>query len=372
MSDMTDNQTSPPVDVALCVDTDALDRFGSVLRHLLVGLVDEAVKLRLVSRDARVEALRLGPVQTVLHERIGWPVSARRLEALIDVLSQRPPTIAHAMSGGSYGVASAVAETFGAELVMQVTSLADCDAILKLPAGRVGRFIALSEPLSRVLCKQLGIPEDRVAVARPGVVASQEAAAFSRPDRVPSILCLSALERNSGVERLVDALKLLRDRGQRFMLFLLGEGRRESWLRRTVRDYQLSGHVTFAHPSGDPSKAMYSADILVRPSADTSFHADAIQAMGAGIVVVTVTGTVYDHLRDSQTAIVCERPTARALADAIDRLLTDQVWAAKLAAQGQAYVRTHHSASQAAETVAQTYRQILSARAPAPDVEEAS
>lgn len=372
VSDATDYQGTPPLNVALCVDSEALDRFGSVLRHLLVGLVDQAVNLRLVSRDARAETLRLGPVQTVLYERVGWPVTARRTEALLDMLSQNPPTIAHAMSRASYQVALATAEAFDAELVVQVTSLQDCDAVLTLPTERIGRFLALSKPLLTVLSEQLHIPRERIDLARPGVFASQEIASFSDPERVPAILCVSALERKSGVDHLIDAIKLLHQRGHSFMLFLLGEGKRESALRRMISEHKLSGYVTFAHPSGDPTRAMYSADIFVRPSADTAFQADGLQAMGAGIAVVSVLGTVYDHLHDGETAIVCDKMTPQALADAIERLLADRAFARKLAASGQTYVRTHHAASQMAEAIANTYRQILLGRATFPMPEEST
>ena len=61
-----------------------------------------------------------------------------------------------------------------------------------------------------------------------------------------------------------------------------------------------------------------------------------------------------------------------ALADGIERLLADREFARKLAAAGQEYVRTHHAASQMAETVANTYRQILSGRPTLPATEESA
>jgi len=372
VSDEMDSQSTPPANVAMHVDSEALNRFGSVIRHLLVGLVDQAVNVRLVSRDPRIETLRLGPVQTVLHERIGWPVTGRRMDALSDMLSQNPPTIVHAASGASYRVALETAETFDADFVVQVTSLGDCDAVLSLPLERVGRFLALSTPLFKVLTEQVGISKERIDLARPGVFAAQETASFSNPDRVPAFLCVSALERKSGVDLLVNAVQLLRQRGHTFMLFLLGEGRREPTARRMVRDHELSGYVTFAHPSGDLSRAMGSADIVVRPAGDIAFHEDSLQAMGAGIAVVSMSGSVYDHLHDGETAVVCDSLSAQALADGIERLLTDQEFARKLAGAGQEYVRKHHAASQMAGTVANTYREILAGRPTLSTTEESA
>ena len=57
VSDSMEDRSQLSLSAALCVDHDALDRFGVVVRHLLVGLVDQAVHLRVISADARIEQL---------------------------------------------------------------------------------------------------------------------------------------------------------------------------------------------------------------------------------------------------------------------------------------------------------------------------
>ena len=372
VSNAVENQDAHSVSLALCVDSEALDRFGGVLRHLLVGLVDQAVGLRLVSADPRVEALTLGPIQTVVHERIAWPLAGRRMEALLDVLSQKPPTVVHAMSGASYRVAVGLAEAFDADLVVQVTSLADCKAVSNLAQRRVGRFLAVSQPLLAILGDQLQVPVDRLDLIRPGVLASSEIACFADPDRVPALLCLSALERGSGVDRLIEAVDVLRRRDRSLMLFLLGRGRHESALRRMIRDRKLASFVTLAHPSGNLTRAMYSADIFVRPSTDTAFNADGLQALGAGMAVVAMSSSVCDHLHDGETAIACDKTTVEALAEAIERLLADPALARRMATNGLDYVRAHHAVSGMAERTANTYRQLALDRATFPIKEKSA
>ncbi len=366
MQATTDSDPTSSVLAALCVDSDALDRFGAVLRYLLIGLIDQAVSPRLLSADPRVEQFRLGPVQTILHERMSWPMRTRRFRRLVEVLGHQPPTVLHAMSHGSYATAAALATTFDADLVLHVSSRLDCDAIAKGKGLRVGRYVPVSAPLRDVLVHQLGIDAAAVELVAPGILAQSEVAAFADPLREPTVLCTAALTRQSGVDLLIRTMHELRERGRPGLLFLLGEGPAESRLRRMVRDKKLSSVVTFAHPLGDSALAMRCADILARPCADDAFNVDTLQAMGSGMLVVAVANASCDHLHDQQTAVVCEKPTTKALTDALEQLLADPAAARRIAARGLAYVKTNHSMSAMGEATAQIYRSLALARATFP------
>lgn len=310
-----------------------------------------------------MEALRLGPVQTILHEPIKRPWVRRRLGQVLDSFGRLAPTIVHAMCADAYPVATAVAETFDADLILQVTSLADCDTLSQANGYRNTRFIALSQPLADMLQSRLGIAADRIDLIRPGVLASQRVACFAEADHMPTILCTSALDNNSGVERLISALTILRERGHTLFAFLLGSGRQESFLRRMVREGDLSSNVTFADPAGDTTQAMQSADVFVVPASSDAFRVDALQAMGAGMAVVTLPCAVCDHFHDGKTAVVCRSSTAAALATAVERFLKDHAYARQVAGGGLEYVRTHHAMSVMAERTASVYRKLAITRA---------
>ncbi len=363
VSESMEEQSTLSVSAALCVDREAFDRFGRVLRNLLVGLVDQAVSVRLLGCDPRVDTLTLGPVQTLVHKRLTWPVAGRRIEELLGALSAQPPRIVHAMSRMSYGVANAVAEAFDADLVLQATSLADCDAIAQRSGQRVGRILAFTQPLRTVLEEQVKTASDLVELVRPGVLASQHIACFANPDRTATLLCLSPLERGSGVDRLIEAVAILKKRDHDVMLFVLGQGRREHALRREIHERRLSACVTLARPAGDLSQAMHSADIFVQPRTDTAFTENSLQAMGAGMAVVTCPTPVFDFFRHGETAVVCDKPKAQSLAAAIEQLLTDRAFAQRIATAAMKYVREHHAMSRMAEGTANAYRKLALARA---------
>lgn len=363
MSDTSESPSSLPIRAALCVDGDAFARLGRVLRHLVVGLVDQAVNVRLVSSDPQLESLALGPVQGVIHKRLRWPATGRRIHELLDRLAPKPPTLVHAMSAESYRVAGAIAEAFDADMILQVTSMADCDAVGHLAMPRVGGYCAFSQPLVDALEQQLKIDREKIHLIRPGVLASRRIACFAEADRTPALLCTSAFEKGGGMECLIEAMSMLRSRDHTLMVFLLGAGQHESTLRRMVGQRGLSACVTFAHPMGDLTEAMAGADIFVRPSSGSAFDVGPLHAMGAGMAVVTFPSPVCDYFRDGETAIICPKPDAASLTDAIEALLNDRAYAQRLATDAREHVRAHHAMSGMADRTAAAYRKLALARA---------
>lgn len=352
-----------------CVDAASLDRFHAVLRHLVVGLVDQAVSLRLLSDDPRIESLSLGPVQALHVSRMTGPFVNRRSRHVVDTLSGRPPTVVHAIGRDAFPLACVVSNAFGAGLVSQIASLEDCQALARPDRQHIGHFVALSRPLAGVLADQLGIAASRISLVVPGLSAARQVACFNDPDHTPAVVCPTSLDRGCGVERLIEAVEILRSREHELMVFVLGRGGRELGFRRLIRERKLGRHMTLVDPTGDLSQTMRSADILVQPSTEAAVHAAELQAMALGLAVVAVQTSLCDHLIPEQTAVIAESPGARPLADAIERLLTNRDTARRIAAAGMEHVRNHHTVSRMARSTAEVYRKLARQRT-APSVSE--
>jgi|GEM_PF-1284043 len=361
VSDPLDNQDGPPApttSVALCIDGETLTRLGRIIRNLAVGMIDHAMSIQLVCPDPRIGELSFGPIRTVVHPPIVWPAATRRIARVLEMLGPPPPTVVHAMSTGSYELASAISEVFESDLVVQVTSLADCEGLDKIEEARVGAYLPFSEPLAQVMHDQLPASEAKTELIRPGVIASQNVTCFADESRTATILCTTDFDRRGGVECLIDAVSVLRGRGRELLVFLLGEGPLESNLRRRVRQRKLSSTVTFARPWGDPVDAMKSGDIFVRPADNGSYLINPLQAMGVGMAVVSYPCGVSDYLRNGDTAILCAGASPDSMADAIDRLLDDRTFARRLATTGRDFVRTYHPVSGMSDKTAGVYRRL--------------
>jgi len=349
----------PVINAALCIDGDAIDRFGSAMRHLVVGLVDQAVNVRLISDDPRVEQFQLGPVQTVRHPPLTWPLASRRLDDLLEALSSEAPTVVHALSAGSYRLGQTIASTFECDFVAQVSSLEDCEAAVRLDPASVGRFIAVSEPLWAALEARIVGPAQQTELVRPGVRAATEICCFDDAERIVTLVCTTPLVADGGIDKTLVAVSRLVTHGHDILLFLLGKGPQESSLRRLVRDRKLDAHVTFVHPGGDISQAIASADIYLNPREETAFHVDGLFAIGAGVCVVTMHSQVADHFRHGETAVVLHSVSADSLADALEGILADTAGARRLAQSGCDYVRQHHAMSAMADRTVAVYRQLV-------------
>jgi hypothetical protein len=358
MAEAMEQQASAQVLAAMCVDTDAFDRLGLVLRQLVVGLVDQAVNLRLVGPEPRLNSIALGPIQTVIHQKISWPVIKRRTQQLIDVLSHRPPNVVHAMSVGTYPAAMAIADAFDADLVLQVTSKADLVAISPTVQDRARRIIASSQPLVDQLLSRPDIRPSQIELIRPGLLAGSRMTTFVHEGKSTTLVCTSNLQKAKRVDVLIRAVSRLRKKDLDILLFLLGQGSQDAALRKMVRKEKLSSAVTFANPRGNLTRALESADIFVRPSTGDAFTVGALQAMAAGVVVITCENTACDHYRDGETAVICKEQKAEAIAAAIEKVMTDRAFGRRIAEGGLEYVRQFHSVSGMAEKTAAVYRQL--------------
>jgi len=345
-------------DVVICVDGGAVARLGPLLRHLCVGLVDQAVRIRLLSSNPQIETLSLGPIQSLVHSPIRWPATRRRVERIVEALSSRPPHVVHAVSGQTYGLAQILADEFDVDPVLTVSSVADCEAVANQTGVRPPHVIASSAPLLEMLKRQLRIPAERLILIRPGVLARSEAACFAHEGYLATLLCGSALERERQVETFVEAVALLHDRGREILGFVVGGGQQERPLRKLVRWRRLSSVITFAPQHGQTASVMESADIFVVPAPGDTISVRVLLAMGAGVASVVAPNPVCDYIQDGLTAVVCTEPTSESFADAIERLLIDPASARRIATGGLEYVREHHTVSETAQRTANLYRRV--------------
>lgn len=351
-------ENDAPVDVALCIGAEVYSRLWEVIQHLCVGLVDLTARVRLLSSAMEAQALSLGPIEMIAHQALGWPFGRRRLAQILDVLSARPPTVVQALSRGSFQVAESLAQALDIDLVLHLTAGADVRALERLDGRRVQHVIVASQPIYELASRSGRVRREAMSLIRPGVLRSAEPTCFATPGRVPTLVCTAALDRRSGVDHLIHAVRLLRDRGHELLAFLLGLGRREGELRRLVHAREVSQWITFAQPKAETSRIMTGADIFVCPAPEKALSTYSLAAMASGTAVVACAGGVTDHCLEGQTAVVCPENSPEALADGIERLLADHQYARTLAAGGLAYLKEHHLVSAMAERNLALFRQL--------------
>jgi glycosyltransferase involved in cell wall biosynthesis len=224
-----------------------------------------------------------------------------------------------------------------------------------LPAHRVvAVWTAGREALRQVL------PEARVALIDNGVPvdAALEAPGANDP---PRVLYVGLLTPRKGVLDLLEAARLLRERGVPHELWLLGgtpdEGpQAEAEVRAGLDD---STRLLGTRPPEEMPAAFADADVFCLPSWWEAMPLSVLEAMAAGLpVVATDVGDVARAVEDGGTGYVVPVQSPVRLADALEKLLRDPVLRRRMGAAARERVTAMFSADVTAGEVSALYAQL--------------
>lgn len=153
----------------------------------------------------------------------------------------------------------------------------------------------------------------------------------------PVLLYLSRLHYKKGVEHLIRAVGLLRDRGTPHRLLIAGDGDKqyEQSLKTLSKQLKLDDHVAFLGlVVGDEKISLYrAADLFVLPTSQENFGFVIYESLAAGTTVLTTKGVdTWPELEKQAQATICEQDAA-AIAEHIKALTDDR---AGLEARGRA------------------------------------
>jgi glycosyltransferase involved in cell wall biosynthesis len=228
---------------------------------------------------------------------------------------------------------------------------------------RARRVLAISESTKRDVVQLLGVMDDRVDVARPGVDARfrplppAEVEAFRARAGLPErfILYLGTLEPRKNLACLISAF----DKLQAAKLHLVLAGAKGWFYADLFRQVERSGLTNVVHfPGFVPAEELpmwyNAAAVFAYPSTFEGFGMPVLEALACGRPVVTTTASSLPEAAGQ--AAVCVPPgDVPALTEALRRALNDD---GALAARGPAHAARFTWADTAAATVA-SYRKAL-------------
>ena len=209
------------------------------------------------------------------------------------------------------------------------------------------RIILLSRRLYPDILKY--VPENRVSYCPNGVsVPSMQRVSGD----IPRLLFLSNIIRSKGVSVLIEACRLLKERGADFQCLLVGALSADypgDSLVEEIRRQGVEERVTYAGPVYGEGKweAFAKADVFVHPTLNDSFPLVVLEAMGTGLPVVTTDeGAVPEMVRDGVDGLICPKGDPKALADALERLLSDAALRTRMGDSGKARYRESYTLEQ--------------------------
>ena len=186
------------------------------------------------------------------------------------------------------------------------------------------------------------------------------------------VLYVGRFDPRKGIETLVRAFAKIEDKSanaDKLRLMIVGgseagqaDGDERLRIEGIVERLGITAQTMFAGRVGHDQLPTYytAADVCAIPSHYEPFGLVAIEAMGCGTpVVASDVGGLKFTVVPEETGLLVPPQNEAAFAEAIDRILTDDVWAQKLRRQASARVQQNFSWTGAAIQLSDLYRRLL-------------
>ena len=173
------------------------------------------------------------------------------------------------------------------------------------------------------------VKKEQVRICPNGIPALSDEEVNGEPHSIPRIFFLSNLVESKGVYVLLDACKMLMEKGVAFICHLVGAESKEisrNILEKEIRHRGLEGIVQYHGPQFGKGKERFfqEADIFVQPTFEDCFPLTIIEAMQYSLpVVATSEGAIPDMVVHGETGYVCEPRNVFQLTEYLIKLLND-------------------------------------------------
>ncbi len=171
--------------------------------------------------------------------------------------------------------------------------------------------------------------------ARPGVVGTHAGPALADPMFLRRVAYVGRLSAEKGADVLLEALALLRDRGEEIFLTVTGDGPEMNSLRDLAHRLRIEDRVRFTGNIIDQTavrERFLGAGIVVIPSRTEGVPVAMLEAMALGrAIIATRVGGTPSVLVDGENGLLIEADDAAGIAAAIMRLCHDPALAFRLA-----------------------------------------
>lgn len=192
--------------------------------------------------------------------------------------------------------------------------------------------VAISEYNRQFLAQLPGAAGARLVRVNNGIDLTRFSPNGGPPGEPFTFICVARLVEKKGLPYLIEACRILRDRGVDFRCLMVGKGAGRSQLERMIRDWKLNGHVLMLGPRTQlqvrdlyrSSHAYVLPCVVAADGNREGLPVSIVEALASGLPVVTtpVTG-IPEVVRDGYNGLLCPERDAIALAGAMERLVRE-------------------------------------------------
>ena len=233
------------------------------------------------------------------------------------------------------------------------------------------RMIFISQPLIDWALKDHIVGEDKITKIYSGIqldkfhpVKSEEKdqirSKWSIKKEEAVVGIVSKLWEGKGHTVLIEAFKLLKEKIKDAKLVIVGEGYLYDELFRRVGNNGLRESVLFTGFRMDVSEIIATFDVAVLPSFFEGMGRVILEAMAMEKpIVASRVGGIPDLIDEGINGLLVRPGDARELADALERVLSDNGLAKKLGKEGRKKIKDQFSADVMVRSIEKLYRELL-------------
>jgi glycosyltransferase involved in cell wall biosynthesis len=279
--------------------------------------------------------------------------------------------IIHAHVAHDYPLAALAARRAGARLVLTRHVLFPLSRIHKLTLRRTTRVIAVSQAVAdslgkifepgKIIMVHNGIDLERFVRGREDVARRGRDV-----DRKLLVGMIGHLAPIKGPEDFIQAAALVRGRRDDVEFVIAGEdksgnGEHRRHLVTLIDELKLNQSLRLIGWVEDVSKFLPTLDLFVSSSRSEPFGLAIVEAMAAGVPVVsTMSEGAREIIDDNQTGRLVPLGNVEALANSIDELLSDPAERARLSENAERAVHERFSLERMVAATEQVYRDAIS------------
>ena len=222
-------------------------------------------------------------------------------------------------------------------------------------------MLANCEALRQYLIEQWHLPEKRVEIIYNGVDTTQFYPPESRPERASTIGIVCALRREKNLPLLQEAFAKVHASHPELRLVIVGSGVEFRSLQENAARLRITQAIHFIPATPNVPDWLRKMDIFVLPSYSEAFSNSLLEAMACGCAVVgsRVGGTPELTGSNEERGLLFPSGDAGALANQLERLVTDDNLRRDLSAKAAKFARENLSIEIAAQRTGAMYERWL-------------
>lgn len=354
--------------VLILADAQFAKHERALIERVVVGLTVEGIEAQLIlPRDRGLSAFRVGLLGEPIWYADRGLLITRKIRAAQIARSiterygdaTRPVDIVHVMGGGAWGMGLELSRLLGAGLALEVwrAGLAGHAANLNLEEEDRAIFLVPERSFEDNLRKSM--KQARVRHVPWGAHVPEQPVPVFREDKLISIVLMgSGRQQDHCVAAYTGIAEAIASRSD-IMLFANQELVERAGLWARVKKDKLQDRFTVIDRSEDRRDLLLRCDMLVYPETLHEERTLLLDAMGAGLVVITGNDEKIQPLNEESGVIVVSRAVADDWSEQVRTVIRSRDHAMECAVRVREYIRTHRRSGLHIEALSDAYTDLV-------------